>query len=147
MKARPDRGGRPRRGSSLGPRKPPWVVRAGQHPGGSGDRLTAKMGISASRVRGSRPGFGSRAPSVELAQGPAAGARRIMRQVAGDTDPGWLLSGMSLGMDEGLSPPAQQDMRDSGLSHLTAVSGRTALCCCCSFTGCAAGCVFRASRG
>ena len=64
-----------------------------------------------------------------------------MRQVAGDTDPGWLLSGMSLGMDEGLAagPTGHARLR---LSHLTAVSGRTALCCCCSFTGCAAGCVF-----
>jgi competence protein ComEC len=91
---------------------------------GLGDRLTAKMGISASRVRGESARLWVQGrPSVEPAQGPAAGARRIMRQVAGDTDPGWLLSGMSLGMDEGLSPPAQQDMRDSGLSHLTAVSG------------------------
>ncbi len=46
-----------------------------------------------------------------------------MRAVAGNSDAGWLLSGMSLGMDEGLSDPAQQDMRDAGLSHLTAVSG------------------------
>jgi competence protein ComEC len=46
-----------------------------------------------------------------------------MRQIAGTSDAGWLLSGMSLGMDEGLSPQGQQDMRTSGLSHLTAVSG------------------------
>jgi competence protein ComEC len=91
---------------------------------GLGDRLTATMGVSASRVRGESARLWVQGrPEVEPAQGATAGARRVMRGVAGDTDPGWLLSGMSLGMDEGLSPLAQQDMRDSGLSHLTAVSG------------------------
>jgi competence protein ComEC len=46
-----------------------------------------------------------------------------MRVVAGDGDTGWLLSGMALGLDQGLSPAAHADMRASGLTHITAVSG------------------------
>ena len=97
------------------------VVRAGQHPGGSGDRLTAKMGISASRW-GVGQALGPGAPLRRAGAGSrgrgsadhAAGRRRHR-------------SGMAalghVGDGRGLSPPAQQDMRDSGLSHLTAVSG------------------------
>ena len=46
-----------------------------------------------------------------------------MRQVSGDGDAGWLLSGMTLGLDEGLSDGAREAMRSAGLTHLTAVSG------------------------
>lgn len=60
---------------------------------------------------------------VTPATSPAARVRAELRAVAGDDDQGWLLSGMALGMDEGLSQAAREDMRSSGLTHLTAVSG------------------------
>jgi len=62
-------------------------------------------------------------PQVLVARNPAATARAVMRQVSGDSDAGWLLSGMTLGNDQGLSAGAADDMRAAGLTHLTAVSG------------------------
>lgn len=98
---------------------------------GNGD-LAASMGdtLIARMVAG--PPFGrGRSASLRVvgtaqvvpAHGPAATARVLMRQVAGNGDAGWLLSGMTLGSDQGLSPVAADDMRASGLTHLTAVSG------------------------
>ena len=89
-----------------------------------GDRITGVMRVASPRRRGDSAQLWVRGElSVEPATGPTSVARGALRRVAGSTDPGWLLSGMSLGMDEGLSEVAQQDMRDAGLSHLTAVSG------------------------
>jgi competence protein ComEC len=76
----------------------------------------------------SRPGTAAAlwlrgAPVVVPAGGWSAAVRERMRDVAGVGDRGWLLSGMSLGLDQGLGPVAQADMRAAGLTHITAVSG------------------------
>ena len=71
--------------------------------------------VAALRIRGE--------PLVELPVGHAAQIRTAMRTISGDSDEGWLFSGMTLGLDQGLSEEAQASMRASGLSHLTAVSG------------------------
>lgn len=97
--------------------------RGGLHAG-MGDRLTASVVVAPARSPGEAAQLRVRGqPDVLPASGSSAAVRERMRQLAGDTDAGWLLSGMSLGMDEGLSEVGRHDMRVSGLSHLTAVSG------------------------
>jgi competence protein ComEC len=97
---------------------------SGEPPAAMGDELSAPMTVAAPRGRGETASLRvSGEPVVVRAGGVAAGVRAAMRQAAGTTDPGWLLSGMTLGQDEGLSGGARTAMQDSGLSHLTAVSG------------------------
>lgn len=112
--------------SVVGGAKPSTVSVSGRGVlhAGIGDRLTASVTVAAARSPGEAAQLRVRGqPDVDAASGPSASVRERMRELAGDTDAGWLLSGMSLGMDEGLSESAQHDMRVSGLSHLTAVSG------------------------
>lgn len=91
---------------------------------GSGDVLTARMRLAEPTKRGQAASLWlSGKPVVQQAQGPAVGIRHRLRKVAGDDDRGWLLSGMTLGMDQGLSEQASAAMQYSGLTHLTAVSG------------------------
>lgn len=90
----------------------------------TGDRLTGRMRVSAP----TRPGQAASvwvqgSPAVATAAGIPAQVRDRMRVVAGADDAGWLLSGMTLGLDQGLSEQSQAAMRQSGLTHLTAVSG------------------------
>jgi len=88
------------------------------------DTVVARMTVQDPRARGQSSSVRVTGPAeVRQAGGWPARARTIMRQVAGDADAGWLLSGMTLGQDEGLSDAARQDMRSAGLTHLTAVSG------------------------
>ncbi len=96
----------------------------GSLPADMGDTVVARMGAGPAYGPGRSASLRVLAePRVLRAQGPAAWARTAMRRVAGDDDPGWLLSGMTLGSDQGLSPSAAQDMKAAGLTHLTAVSG------------------------
>lgn len=89
-----------------------------------GDVVTGRMRVAEPTRRGQAASLWlSGTPVVKQAQGPAVAVRQRMRQVASDDDPGWLLSGMTLGMDQGLSEQARAAMQYSGLTHLTAVSG------------------------
>ncbi|HQR80735.1 MAG TPA: ComEC/Rec2 family competence protein, partial [Actinomycetota bacterium] len=91
---------------------------------GMGDVLGARAVVGPPGARGESATLRVAGPSrVTRATSPSARVRNALRSVAGDDDAGWLLSGMALGMDEGLSQEARDDMRGSGLSHLTAVSG------------------------
>ena len=88
------------------------------------DTIVGRMTVQDPRVRGQSSSLRVTGPvEVSAAGGWSAHARMIMRYVSGDGDPGWLLSGMTLGQDEGLSQTARQAMRSAGLTHLTAVSG------------------------
>ncbi|MFN8182869.1 MAG: ComEC/Rec2 family competence protein [Candidatus Nanopelagicales bacterium] len=88
------------------------------------DTVIARMAVQEPRARGQSSALQVTGPAeVRHAGGWPAQARMIMRQVSGDGDPGWLLSGMTFGQDEGLSDAARKAMRDAGLTHLTAVSG------------------------
>lgn len=90
----------------------------------AGDLVTARMRATAATHPGQAASLWLQsAPRIESASGFAPALRDRMRIVAHDTDPGWLLSGMTLGLDQGLSEQAAGDMQDSGLMHLTAVSG------------------------
>jgi competence protein ComEC len=90
----------------------------------TGDSVTATANVGQPWARGTAAHLQVRGePVVAARQDPAADFRAAMRRAAGDGDPGWLLSGMTLGLDHGLSEPAQDSMRDAGLTHLTAVSG------------------------
>lgn len=90
----------------------------------AGDVVRATVLVAASDTAGEAARLRIRGqPDIVSASGSAARIRDSMRDLAGDSDPGWLLSGMTLGMDEGLTQPAAENMRASGLSHLTAVSG------------------------
>ncbi len=100
------------------------VTGSGAPPAAMGDQLSAPMTVAAPRGRGETASLrviGE--PVVVRAGGVASRIRAAMRQAAGSGDAGWLLSGMALGLDEGLSGPARAAMQDAGLSHLTAVSG------------------------
>lgn len=101
------------------------TVSGGEVPDAAmGDVLVARVRAGEPRSRGESSTLRVIGPvEVLQATSPAARARALMRGVSGDDDPGWLLCGMTLGMDEGLSAEASADMRESGLSHLTAVSG------------------------
>ncbi|MEI2644051.1 MAG: ComEC/Rec2 family competence protein [Candidatus Nanopelagicales bacterium] len=89
-----------------------------------GDRLTATVRVEEPRRRGTAASLWIRgAPQIEPATGFAPELRHRMRDVAGDSDSGWLLSGMTLGLDQGLTQAAAADMKAAGLTHLTAVSG------------------------
>lgn len=91
---------------------------------GPGDVVTARMRVGEPTQRGQAASLWvSGQASVVPAGGPAVTVRHRMRDVAGDDDQGWLLSGMTLGMDQGLSEQASAAMKYSGLTHLTAVSG------------------------
>ena len=105
-------------------RVPVGVTGSGAGGYGAGDRLRGVMAVSTSDTPGEAARVRIRgAPLVVPSHSWAAGIRQAMRSLSGESDPGWLLSGMTLGMDEGLSAAAAQDMRTSGLTHLTAVSG------------------------
>lgn len=107
-----------------GPRVRVSLTGDGEQALAVGDTVTAAMTVSPSQTPGEAARLRVRAPiAVAPADSFAAAVRSDMRRVAGDGDPGWLLSGMTLGLDEGLSEQAARDMRESGLSHLTAVSG------------------------
>lgn len=89
-----------------------------------GDRITARMVAGASNRPGNAASLWVRGEAVTQPDtGTAAAVRARMRTVAGDSDAGWLLSGMTLGLDQGLSQRARADMTAAGLTHLTAVSG------------------------
>jgi competence protein ComEC len=90
----------------------------------AGDTVTARVRVAPA----TRPGQAASLRVLSILEVGAATdvtatVRMRMRKVAGDGDAGWLLSGMTLGMDQGLSEGAAQAMQDSGLTHLTAVSG------------------------
>jgi competence protein ComEC len=88
------------------------------------DTVVARMTAQEPRTRGQSSSLRVSGPvAVRHADGWPAQARMVMRQVSGDGDTGWLLSGMTLGQDEGLSDGAREAMRSAGLTHLTAVSG------------------------
>lgn len=100
------------------------VTGRGAPAAGMGDVLTARVAIGPPRSRGESATLRIVGQArVAHSTSPSAQVREALRAVAGDDDPGWLLSGMALGMDEGLSQDGFDDMRGSGLSHLTAVSG------------------------
>ena len=89
-----------------------------------GDLLSARVRATAP----TRPGQAASlwiqgSPQIQRAAGIAPALRARMRSVAHNTDPGWLLSGMTLGLDQGLSEQAASAMQACGLTHLTAVSG------------------------
>lgn len=89
-----------------------------------GDRITARARAEAPSRRGTAASLWLRGdPKVFPNEGAATDLRARMRDVAGDSDAGWLLSGMTLGLDQGLSEQAGADMKAAGLTHLTAVSG------------------------
>lgn len=89
-----------------------------------GDRITGVMLVAAPDSRGEAARLRVRGtPQIQPDDSWSATIRATMRAVAGDDDPGWLLSGMTLGMDEGMSAAAADNMRAAGLTHLTAVSG------------------------
>ncbi len=89
-----------------------------------GDVVTGRMRVREPNRRGQAASLWvTGSPTVQAAHSPAAGVRQRMREVAGNDDQGWLLSGMTLGMDQGLSESATSAMQYSGLTHLTAVSG------------------------
>jgi competence protein ComEC len=89
-----------------------------------GDVITGRMRVGEPHRGGQSASLWvSGTPAVTHSRGLGARLRTRMRQVAGNDDPGWLLSGMTLGMDQGLSQAATAAMSYSGLTHLTAVSG------------------------
>ncbi len=90
----------------------------------AGDRVAGRMRVGVAARHGQAAVLWTTgAVTVDRASGRAAQVRARMRAVAGDSDAGWLLSGMTLGLDQGLSQDAQRAMQYSGLTHLTAVSG------------------------
>ena len=119
----------------------PWWSAEGQITAGAprarvsmtGDGvLEAAMGDAVSGRMLAEPAYGyGRSSSLRLlgsprvvpAESSSATARGLMRRVSGESDAGWLLSGITVGSDQGLSPDAVQNMRAAGLTHLTAVSG------------------------
>ena len=107
-----------------GPRARVSLTGAGEPPAAMGDTLSARMvaGPALGRGRSGSLRLLER-PRVTSAEGPTATARALMRQVSGSSDAGWLLSGITVGSDQGLSAETAEDMRSSGLTHLTAVSG------------------------
>nr|MCU0297139.1 ComEC/Rec2 family competence protein [Candidatus Nanopelagicales bacterium] len=89
-----------------------------------GTRVTGTWFASGAPRRGTVAALQLRGdPVVQPATGRAGAIRSTMRELSGDSDEGWLLSGMTLGLDQGLGEGAQATMRESGLNHLTAVSG------------------------
>lgn len=89
-----------------------------------GDKVTAAMLVATPDTPGESARLRIRgSPTVEPADTWPARVRVTMRAVAGDGDAGWLLSGMTIGLDEGLSAVAAEQMQAAGLTHLTAVSG------------------------
>ncbi len=106
------------------PRARVTVTGSGELSAVMGDTIVARMVAGPGLGRGRSSSLRvSGEPQVRAAGGPAVTARSVMRSVAGPDDPGWLLSGMTLGSDQGLSQTAADDMRAAGLTHLTAVSG------------------------
>lgn len=106
-----------------GPRATVTVRGTGGQLLSRGDLVVGRMRASAPTRRGQAASLWVTRPEVVPAADRGAGVRSRMREVAGDSDPGWLLSGMTLGLDQGLSERASAAMQASGLTHLTAVSG------------------------